>query len=424
MKNLLIATAMLMSGKLFSQTAWTWTELDTMPSKIANNAVTDAEIGGEKYVFSFGGIDTTKLYSGINQKAFKYRVSNDTWEEISPLPSTLTNIAAGASTVKNKIYILGGYHVYANNNELSSDEVIIYNPTTNIYEPKGTAIPTAIDDHVQCVWRDSLIYVITGWSNTGNIPKVQIYNPELDTWQVGSETPNSHDFKAFGASGTIVGDTIYYFGGAKSSGGFGAVNNLRKGIIDQNDPTNITWTLEEDGPNNGYRAACVSYGDNVFWIGGSGVSYNYNGIAYNGSGGVAPLTQIMRYQSYYHDWYSGDGAPYSVMDLRGVAQISSTEWIICGGMDENQKVNNRTFLLTYDPITGGLFNNELSNPYVYNRWIISDKIIQSATLYSVNGQMIEYIDVNDLKVKTQKTGLFILKLETEEGSVGIKVWLD
>lgn len=423
MKKILLLSVIFIGGNLFSQTAWTWTVLDTMPVKISNNAVTDAEIGGEKYVFSFGGIDTTKLYSGINQGAFKYRVSDDTWTEIASVPSTLTNIAAGASTVKNKIYILGGYHVYSNNNELSSNEVIIYNPITDIYEPNGTAIPTAIDDHVQCVWRDSLIYVITGWSNTGNVPKVQIYNPELDSWQVGTETPNTHDYKAFGASGTIVGDTVYYFGGAKSSGGFGAVNVLRKGIINHNDPTNIEWTLEEIGPNNGYRAACVSYGNNVFWIGGSGVSYNYDGIAYNGSGGVLPLTQIMRYQTYYHDWYSGNGAPYSVMDMRGVAQISATEWIICGGMDENQKVSNRTFLLTYDPVTGGITNNKQSNTYVFNGFIFCDETIQSAKLYNLNGQWIETIDVNDLNIKTSNTGVFILKIETERGKYGIKVIL-
>lgn len=422
MKNLLLLSVILVCGNLFSQTAWTWTVLDTMPTKISNNAVTDAEIGGEKYVFSFGGIDTTKIYSGINQRAFKYRVGTDTWTEIGPLPSTLTNIAAGASTVKNKIYILGGYHVNANNSEISSNEVIIYNPSTDLYESNGTVIPTAIDDHVQCVWRDSLIFVITGWSNSGNVPKVQIYNPELDNWQVGTETPNTHDFKAFGASGTIVGDTIYYFGGAKSSGGFGAVKRLRKGIVDQNNPTNITWTLEEDGPNNGYRAACVNHGNNVFWIGGSGVSYNFDGIAYNGSGGVTPLTQVMRYQTYYHDWYAGNSAPYSVMDMRGVAQVSATSWIICGGMDESQKVTNRTFLLTYDPITGRVSSNIESNVYVYDHQIISREQVLSAQLFDLQGRLIE--NIQNSYIRTKGKGIFILKVETEKGILSSKINLD
>ena len=413
MKAIFFLSSLLVGISSFCQTAWTWTELDTMPFKISNNAVTDATIGGEKYVFSFGGIDETKLYSGVNQNSYKYEVSTDTWVEIQSLPSTLTNIAAGASTVKNKIYIIGGYHVYSSGSETSSNEVIIYNPTTDSYETNGNAIPTPIDDHVQCVWRDSLIYVITGWSNSGNVPDVQIYDPQLNNWSTGTETPNTHDYKAFGTSGTIIGDTIYYFGGAQSSGGFNAVNTLRKGIIDANNPTLINWSLETSAPNNGYRSACINHGDNAFWIGGSAVSYNYNGIAYNGSGGVAPLTQIMRYDSGEQNWYEGYGAPYSVMDLRGVAQISNTSWIICGGMDENQAVTNRTFLLNYDPITGGIQNKKISNTYVQNSLIYTNYKVREAVLYDLSGRLVEVI--NDNFIKTQSEGIYLLSITDANG---------
>jgi hypothetical protein len=421
MKVFILSVLLISSFGIFSQTAWTWTELDTMPLKIANNAVTHGTVSGENYVYSFGGIDTTKLYSGINKNSFRYKVSTDTWEQITDAPFVLTNIASGASTVKNKIYIIGGYHVYASQNEVSSNEVIIYDPETNLYEANGLNIPVPIDDHVQAVWRDSLIYVVTGWSNSANVPDVQIYNPALNTWSVGTDTPNNHDYKAFGTSGTIIGDTIYYFGGAKSSGGFNADAFLRKGVIDQNDPTSIAWTLEENGPNNGYRSACVSHGNNVFWIGGSATSYNYDGIAYNGTGGVAPLTQIMRYQAYYHDWYAGEGAPFSVMDLRGVAQISDTEWIICGGMNENQAVTNRAFLLTYDPVTGGLSSEVKSKVYVYNRQLFSEDIIQSAKLYDLKGRLIETVSNNVIKANV--TGLHILKVNSNKGESNIKVIL-
>ena len=419
MKTVLLFTILILSYCSFSQIAWTWTELDTMPVKISNNAVSNAVINGENYAFSFGGINETKLYSGINNRAFKYKVSTDTWSEISPLPSTLTNIAAGASTVKNKIYIIGGYHVYSNSNEVSSNEVIIYNPETNTYEPNGTNIPTPIDDHVQCVWRDSLIYVITGWSNSGNVPKVQIYNTELNIWSVGSETPNTHDYKSFGASGTIIGNTIYYFGGAKSSGGFNAVNKLRKGIIDENNPTSITWSLEDDAPNNGYRSVCIKHENNAFWIGGSAISYNYNGIAYNGSGGVPPLTQIMRYDTDTYTWYEGFDSPFSVMDMRGIAQISSTSWIICGGMNENQSVTNRTFLLNYDPITGGTIEQNTSKIYVHNHIIYSKTEITQALLYDLSGRLIETIGNN--KISDYLTGIYILKIMSTNGSQTLKV---
>lgn len=421
MRSFLFLSLIIISLSAHSQTAWTWTELDTMPFNISNNAVTDAVISGEKYVFSFGGIDQTKLFSGITQNSYKYEVSTDIWTNISPLPSVLTNIAASANTVKNKIYIIGGYHVYANGSEVSSNEVIIYNPTTNTYEPNGSPIPTPIDDQVQCVWRDSLIFVVTGWSNNGNVPDVQIYNPELDTWTTGTDTPNTHDYKSFGASGTIIGDTLYYFGGAKSSGGFNAVSTLRKGIIDQNNPSNIIWSLESNAPNNGYRSACINHGNNAFWVGGSSVSYNYNGIAYNGSGGVSPLTQIMRYDTDSYTWYAGHGAPYSVMDMRGIAQISSTSWIICGGMNENQDVTNRTFILNYDPITGGIYNENETKTFVFNNQIHSEHPINKALLYDMTGQLIE--EVSDNVIKTNSTGIYILVIDDKVKQEVIKVKL-
>jgi N-acetylneuraminic acid mutarotase len=418
MKKLTILFSIFISIHLSAQTAWTWTVVDTMPAPFSNNAVTHASINGEPFVFSFGGINTSKIYSGITLRSFKYDVNGDSWSEIAPLPSGQPRIASAASTVKNKIYIIGGYSVSGNGSETSSNKVVVYNPTTNSYESDGTPIPTPIDDHVQSVWRDSLIYVITGWSNFSNVSNVQIYNPSNDSWTSGTPLPSSTDYKVFGGAGTIIGDTIYYFGGAVSVGNFYATKKLRKGIIDPNDPTNITWTIEDDGPNNSYRSACLSYGNKVFWGGGSATSYNYDGIAYNGTGGVSPLTQIMSYDSYTNQWYAGNGAPYSVMDLRGVAKITPTSWVICGGMNENQQVTNRTFLLTYDPITGGINSNDnKTSIYIYNREIISDVPYKKAVLYNLSGKEIEIINSDESLIKTQAKGLFILKITLTNNEV-------
>lgn len=406
-----------------AQIGWTWTELDTMPFPISNNAVTSGIISGQNYVYSFGGIDTTKIFSGITQRSFRYNVSTDIWDEIAPLPSSLENIAAAASTVNNKIYIIGGYHVYSTGNEISSNEVIIYNPETNSYEPNGASIPTPIDDQVQCVWRDSLIFVITGWSNSTNVTKVQIYDPALDQWQSGTDLPNSASYKVFGGSGEIIGDTIYYFGGASTGSNFPAQNKLRKGIIDPNDPTQIIWSIEEVGPNNGYRQACIKYGTNIFWIGGSSTSYNYDGIAYNGTGGVEPLTQIMRLQAYYQYWDEGIGSPYGVMDLRGAAQVSPTEWIICGGMKSGQQVSNRTFLLTYDPIVGGINEQSESAFQIINRQINYEKEILEANIYSLDGKMISSLDKVSFLISSEINGVVIVEVITEESTMRKKVVL-
>ena len=84
---------------------WQWTEMEAMPFATSNNAVCEAIVGGNEFVYSFGGIGTGKTYADIHLRSFKYTVSTNTWEEIDPLPDALTKIAAGASFVKDKIYI-------------------------------------------------------------------------------------------------------------------------------------------------------------------------------------------------------------------------------------------------------------------------------------------------------------------------------
>jgi hypothetical protein len=383
-----------------------------MPMRTANNAVCEATVGAQEYVYSFGGLDSTKIYSGIHNRSFKYDVAAGTWSEIDSIPNTLPVIAAGASFVKNKIYVIGGYHVYNTGAEESSNEVHIYNPQTESWESHGAPVPIPIDDHVQCVYKDSLIFVVTGWSNSGNVPLVQIYDPQLDQWQSGTNTPNNAWFTAFGASGYILGDTVYYHGGA-SGGSFGARKYMRKGYIDPNDPTNITWTQMQDAPGDaGYRSACSGTANTIFWVGGSPTSYNYDGIAYNGSGGVEPSARILHFNNAVYEYVDQISQPYGVMDLRGIAEFNGDHWIICGGMDTNQVVSNRTFLLE---------SNNVGLTSLNNNWTIQDKgsvilintgLVNRAELINTSGQVVRSFDVSstfEIKRDDFEDGIYMFK---------------
>ena len=72
---------------------------------------------------------------------------------------------------------------------------------------------------------------------------MQIYDPALDQWSVGTEVPNNNNYRCFGSSGYIIGDTIFYHGGAAGFN-FGAKKQLRKGVINPNNPTG-TWLDEQ-----------------------------------------------------------------------------------------------------------------------------------------------------------------------------------
>jgi len=331
----------------FSQ-EWVIEEMAPMPERVTNNAVAAGFINRDSFVFTFGGLDYTKKYSGIHLRSYKYNINMDQWAQIPSLPDTLGKIATSASRVGNIIYIMGGYYVFQDGTELSSNKVHRYNIENNRYLEDGIPIPLQIDDQVQAVWKDSLIYLITGWSDTENQPNVQIYNPALNSWMVGDPIPDNHQYKSFGASGVIIGDTIYYFGGAAYQKFYPAQNQLRIGVINPKDPSEIKWSikiLKED--LFGYRTAATAVNEIVYWIGGSQITYNYNGIAYNGTGGVEPSNHCISYNTEIGQWeiQSNLNVP---MDLRNLAEISSTIKYIVGGIEKGQKVSNKILKLTLE----------------------------------------------------------------------------
>lgn len=331
-----------------------WEELSTLPEPVSNNALATATVSGVPYVYSFSGIDSTKSCDGDHLRSFRYNTQTDVWETIADLPDALGGkIAAGASTVKNKIYIIGGYHLAANCSETSSQKVHIYDPATNSYEEDGAPLLKAIDDQVQAVWRDSLIYVISGWSNTANVSDVQIYNPGTDEWMAGTSVPATANWRVFGASGTIIGDTIYFAGGAGNWNGsnFPPTLYFRKGVINPEDPSEIEWEDELSPMSRGYRMGATDYEGKAIWLGGSNVTYNFDGIAYNGTGGVAALDRLSFYDPEIGEIEQLTGFIPAIMDLRGVAKISENEFILAGGMMGEQEVSNRAIKVRIDQLT-------------------------------------------------------------------------
>jgi hypothetical protein len=332
--------------------AVSWEIKAAMPEAVSNNAVAAATRGGISHVYSFAGIDTSKDWFGLHLRSFRYNTATDSWDTIPPLPDPNGGkIAAGASTVKNKIYIIGGYHVASNYSETSSSKVHIYDPEANVYLPDGADILFPIDDQVQAVWRDSLIFVVTGWSNSTNVAHVQIYNPADDSWALGTPVPNNTQWKVFGASGTIIGDTLYYAGGARTGFNFPPSTTLRKGYINPDDPTDISWEDVSTPVSRGYRMAADVYDNQPIWIGGSNVTYNFDGIAYNGSGGVPALGRIKLYDPTDGSLIEHPDLFPPTMDLRGIAKISDNQYLLAGGMLAGQQVTEQTLMITIDQLS-------------------------------------------------------------------------
>lgn len=401
-----------------------WTVFQEMPvlEPVSNNAVVGITIDGVDKVYSFTGIDDTKQWDGIHLRAFTYNTNSQVWATLPDVPDTQGKIGVAASPVDTMIYIMGGYHVNSNGTEVTSAKVHRFDAKNDVFIADGQDIPVPTDDHVQAVWKDSLIFLVTGWSNSGNIPEVQIYNPYTDSWQMGTSVPNNQNYKSFGASGTIIGDTLFYFGGANSdSFTFAAQKYLRKGFINPNDPTQITWSdIETDSV--GYRSACVIANNRPYWIGGSNITYNYNGIAYNNSGGVPPSKRIIGRNS--GDHWVGQNHTYAEvpMDLRGAAVFPDGDVYVVGGMLGGQMVTDQVLKLnwqsdvaveSYDQNSIRVFPNPGKDVFVIES---TDPLIENVELYNSSGQLVQSWN--------NQSKRHVVPINLESGTYIIQVTLD
>jgi len=414
-----------------SQAQFVVEEVGTLPERVSNNAVSEGFIDGVPYLFSFAGIDSTKKFSGIHLKSYRYNIETGESERIADLPDDLGKIGVGATRIGNIIYIAGGYNVFANESEKTTSKMHRYDIENNQFLTDAAEIPVPTDDHVQAVWRDSLIYLITGWKDFGNIPNVQIYNPAADEWSVGTSVPNLDTYKSFGASGVIVDDKIYYFGGARSTGSFGVQNNLRIGTINPEQPTEIEWEIViPDFQIGGYRMAATSVDDELHWIGGSNKTYNYDGIAYNNTGPVPPNKRDLYLTPSDLEWKQ-HGPVEVPMDLRGIANISNRIKYIAGGMVDNQEVTNKVYRLEWmdltsveeesigDGITIG------PNPFSNMIEISADESINRIDCFDMNGKLIftEFPNQKSYRVESEDLpeGMYVFRIKNEDKTITRKL---
>ena len=87
MKSLKHTSSLIIFFLTFSFFANGQIELPSMPERVSNNAVTEGFVNGIPHVFSFSGIDSTKIYSGIHKRAFRYNTETQVWDQIADLPS-------------------------------------------------------------------------------------------------------------------------------------------------------------------------------------------------------------------------------------------------------------------------------------------------------------------------------------------------
>ncbi len=321
---------------------WRVVSAPSLPEPIANNAVAASASGSRLRIFSFLGLGSGKDYRAITTRAWSLDIDEGRWERLPDVPGKAGRIAATAQSLGNRIYLFGGYEVAADGKETTSPALDIYDLATRTYS-RGANIQTPVDDAVSGVWRDRLIFLVSGWSTDHNVEAVQFYDPAGDRWTRATPIRGT---PVFGHAGAIVGDVIVYCGGARvqtpPAPKYAPNPECYRGDINPDNPSEIAWRLiaHHPGPAR-YRAAAgpVKMGQlsGVMFAGGTANPYNYNGVGYDGQPSEPEATTWI-YDTRRDAWVEGPRLAHPTMDHRGLVEVAGSWWTI-GGMGPAQAVS-------------------------------------------------------------------------------------
>lgn len=302
---------------------------------VTNNAVTVADRQGRKFVFSLMGLGSRKTFDAITNSAFVVSPGQQAWGRIPDVPG-LGRIAATAQAVGANVYLFGGYTVSASAAEHTVPNLDVYDIVGGTWS-RGADVPVPVDDAVSAVYQDRFVYLVSGWSERANVANVQIYDTVTDRWEQAAPILGA---PVFGHFGSIVGNSIFYFGGVSDAGGhFTSSTTCWRGDIDASNMTKITWVELPAHPGHSrYRAGAASAprSGHLIIVGGTDNPYNYDGIGYDGQPSN-PVDDILGWNLRSARWEL-IGSSQANMDLRGVVSLDGEQRTI-GGMERMQIVS-------------------------------------------------------------------------------------
>lgn len=320
-----------------------WNESLTLPTPISNNAVVSVNADDSFKMFSFLGIKSGKTFTDVTSEVMEFNSETSSWTVVPVLPDNIGRLASSAERVGDYIYIFGGFTVSENGKEDSTPEVYRFDPKTYEYK-KMQEMLIAVDDAVSLVYQNRYVYLVSGWHDTDNIPNVQVYDTETNTWDHATPYPGP---PVFGHSGGMVGNTMVLADGVKViKDEDGKIFDMSAGSItgeiDPNDPSVINWIRIPQHPGEArYRMASVGISnpvEMVLFMGGSENPHNFDGMGYNNELSE-PNPGVFAWRLDTQEWIDLGNQPEPTMDHRGIVRGGSNYYLL-GGMESGQKVTD------------------------------------------------------------------------------------
>jgi N-acetylneuraminic acid mutarotase len=140
-----------------------------------------------------------------------YDPLTNSWSMGASLLMPLTS--AGGATLNGKFYVLGGYVGPSAFDNTITAAVQIYDPVLNTWS-MGTPMPTARANMVVGVINGKLVVASGTAADATGDPSVLIYNPITDKWYAAANEPTPRARPA----AVVVGDKLFVAGGNTDAG--------------------------------------------------------------------------------------------------------------------------------------------------------------------------------------------------------------
>jgi hypothetical protein len=175
--------------------------------------------------------------------------------------------------------------------------------------------------------------------------------------------------------------------------------------------------------------ASATFNNQLMWIGGSDMTYNYNGIAYQGGTPVEPNHRILLLDPISGVWSEQFDTSIN-MDFRGVAQLGCS-YYLAGGMQTNQTVSDHCVKISCIPNSVSQINMEslkiYPNPTSSMVHVLTQNGITQVTVFDHLGRSILSLSPKTQTMKIDMSpymnGLYFFKIQTSQGSYLKKVIL-
>lgn len=321
-----------------------------LPQARANNPVARAVSAGDVIWFTGLGIAEGKTRRDLRADGWIYHDDESGWRPIPELPpfEGLTGrLGSHAVALDGDIHVIGGYTVADDHAERSTPGIYRLDMAPQPGWTRVAIMPVPVDDAVALVHGDRYLYLVSGWSDFGNVNLVQVWDSSDGIWRQAEPWPGA---PVFGHAGGLVGNRLVICNGARieypaeGARRFPESDECWLGTMRDDNRYRLDWKPLPPSPGGPrYRAAAaglrVDGVARVVFAGGADRPYNYDGQGYDGVPATA-LDSVVSYNLDAEVWQCHKPLEAPSMDHRGLV-VTGDRLVIVGGMNAAREPSAR-----------------------------------------------------------------------------------